>query len=168
MDDKKVKIDTKKFSHKKVEVTTLPRNNALTEKQVLVFPRKIVGKQNFKANFYEVLAALLGYKEKGAAQVVRYMSENVIEGKMVIITLRKLSKELGVSITWIVRIFDRMTTDGFVESVGQGIWKVSDEFLAITKKPDQRTQFVIDLMEVPEQTELLDEDGSLNIDDLNK
>ena len=50
----------------------------------------------------------------------------------------------------------------------QAVWLVSDEFLKLTKKPKGRTQFVIDIEEVPEQLEMLEGDGTINLDNVVK
>ncbi|WP_105147083.1 replication/maintenance protein RepL [Streptococcus suis] len=97
---------------------------------------------------------------------MEYLSGNVLPGNLVVVTLRELSTKFNVSITWVARIFDRLQIDGFVAKKSQGIWTVSDEFLKLTKKPTNRTQFVIDIEEVPEQIEMFEKDGSINIDNI--
>ncbi|HFI0149126.1 TPA: hypothetical protein ACGO16_002004 [Streptococcus suis] len=165
-DEKKKPAKSKPFEHSKVDMIELPRSNALTEKTVRVVSHKVFSSKAFDAKFYDVLAALLGYKEKGSAEVLEYLSGNVLPGNLVVVTLRELSVKFNVSITWVARIFDRLQIDGFVAKKSQGIWTVSDEFLKLTKKPTNRTQFVIDIEEVPEQLEMFEKDGSINIDNI--
>ena len=55
----------------------LPRSNVLTEKTVRVVSHKVFSAQAFDEKFFDVLTALLGYKEKGSTNVFKHLSENV-------------------------------------------------------------------------------------------
>lgn len=152
------------LGHEKADVQILQRRNALTENNVIVVNKKTVSKADFESSYYEMLALILGYKEKGASQVIQYLSQNVVKDDLVIVTLKKLATDFDVSITWIARTFDRLVLDGYLENLAQGIWKVSDTFLKLVKAPKDRTQLVLDFELIPEQLETVNKDGRINDD----
>ncbi|MGT2755535.1 replication/maintenance protein RepL [Streptococcus ovis] len=160
-------------NHKKVKVEFVQKQHAITEKSVPVFSRECPGEKKFLECYYDLLAASMGYQEKGAGIVLQHLQNNVKEGNIVIVTLKKLAEEAGTSITWIKRTFDRLVLDGYVSNVALGVWEVTSEFLELTHKPDQQTQIVFDFIQVPDQLEAIDDKGEvnpemadINIDDL--
>lgn len=133
-----------------------PKNKALSNSRVTVLKHQIAGKEAFEERYYKALAVMLGYSEKAADKVFRYLADNVTDGDRVIVTTKKLSEEFETSQTWIASIFSRMKQDKFISKEANGIWKVSKHFLKLMEVPYKKAEIVVSFEEVPDQLSIFD------------
>ncbi|MFU2182600.1 replication/maintenance protein RepL [Streptococcus pluranimalium] len=166
--------------HVKAETAIVKKQSALTEKDVVVTTREVARRDAFLRAYYDMLAVSLNYEAKGSGAVLRYLQNNAMkETNLVITTIKDIAKEADTSSVWIQRTINHLVQDEYLENLGKGIWKVSNEFLKLAKEPAEQAQIVFDFVQVAEQLEAIDEDGNvsaemtdeeveINLDDISK